>query len=254
MCRNVGRTVVQNGYIWEYSPGNPQENLWGYAFQHRLVAEWCLGRFLSAEEVVHHENEKKDDNRPENLRVFATAGDHIHFHQRSACLNDQEIVARIHEMCESYPGTQKQAAKELGLSLLTFRKVIEDYRLPWRNRLAARIDEASVREALVGRSTLEAAKHLGVSHSTLRLRYPQLLRKRASPLSLESRKEEIRSLATRMKVAEIARQLQIPCAETVRGAIYRWAAEEPDAWSSAAAFQRTRLGLSRRKPRKASSQ
>jgi len=178
----------------------------------------------------------------------------MHFHKLGCHLNNQELVARIYSMCEDYPGTQKQAAKELGVNLLTFRKVIEDYRLPWRSRLAARIDEASVREALVGRSTLEAAKYLGVSHSTLRLRYPQLLRKRASPLSLDSKKEEIRSLATQMKVAEIARRLQIPCAETVRGAIYRWAAEEPDEWSNAAAFQRTRLGLLHRKPRKASSQ
>lgn len=50
-----------------------------------------------------------------------------------------------------------------------------------RRRFLAPIDEDSVRVALEGRSTAEAAALLGVSHNTLRLRYPDLLTKRRSP-------------------------------------------------------------------------
>ncbi len=43
------------------------------------------------------------------------------------------------------------------------------------------ITEDQVREALAGRTTLEAAAHLGVSHQTLRYRFDHLLTKRRTP-------------------------------------------------------------------------
>jgi hypothetical protein len=48
--------------------------------EHRLVVERELGRRLRRSEVVHHVNEGKDDNRPENLMVFATAAGHRRYH------------------------------------------------------------------------------------------------------------------------------------------------------------------------------
>lgn len=48
---------------------------------HRVVAEMMLGRELTADEVVHHKNGDKTDNRPENIEVM-TRAEHASLHMR----------------------------------------------------------------------------------------------------------------------------------------------------------------------------
>ena len=48
----------------------------GYVMEHRLLVAQAIGRCLLRAEVVHHDNHDPQDNRLENLMLFATNRDH----------------------------------------------------------------------------------------------------------------------------------------------------------------------------------
>ncbi len=76
-----GLVMHSDGYITEYAPWHPAASgQKGYVLQHRLVMEKTLGRFLTSDELVHHKNEDKADNRPENLEV-TTRSHHMSHHK-----------------------------------------------------------------------------------------------------------------------------------------------------------------------------
>jgi hypothetical protein len=61
-------------------PQHPKANEKGLYPLHRVLAENKLGRLLEANEVVHHIDENKDNNDPENLNVMTNAN-HSRLHQ-----------------------------------------------------------------------------------------------------------------------------------------------------------------------------
>lgn len=53
---------------------------WQYRLEHRLVMEKKIGRKLRREEVVHHVDGDKLNNREDNLMLFANQSEHIAHH------------------------------------------------------------------------------------------------------------------------------------------------------------------------------
>lgn len=65
-----GRTRHKAGYVMVRAPDHPRARASKYVFEHILVAEELLGRYLEPDESIHHRNGVRDDNRPENLELW----------------------------------------------------------------------------------------------------------------------------------------------------------------------------------------
>ena len=86
-----GRRVTDRGYIYIRAPDHPCAGKDGYVAEHRLVMEAHLGRHLQANEVVHHINGVKNDNRIENLELMEF-GRHSSEHNRRRTYSEESRV------------------------------------------------------------------------------------------------------------------------------------------------------------------
>jgi len=79
--RPEGYKYKNRGYIKVKQSKHPN-SISGYILEHRLVMEKKIGRYLVRGEVVHHINRIKDDNREDNLMLFACDKDHQDYHNK----------------------------------------------------------------------------------------------------------------------------------------------------------------------------
>ena len=82
------KNISSTGYVRIYFPDHPKSDSFGYIFEHDLIMECAIGRWLQPDEVVHHKNGIKTDNRLKNLELL-TRSEHMSLHRKER--NDKNV-------------------------------------------------------------------------------------------------------------------------------------------------------------------
>jgi len=78
-----GKHISSHGYVKVLvGVDHPLADSKGYAYEHRLVAMEKLGRLLYHNEITHHLNGIKTDNRPENIVITTSMAEHFSLHRK----------------------------------------------------------------------------------------------------------------------------------------------------------------------------
>jgi len=73
---------MKNKYIQVHCPYHPYADKKGYVYEHKLVVEKKIKRFLLKTEVVHHIDKDPSNNNIDNLMLFKNNSEHIKFHRK----------------------------------------------------------------------------------------------------------------------------------------------------------------------------
>lgn len=86
-----GRWQHKSGYIMIRVDGHPESDRDRYVEEHRIIMEKHIGRPLRKDEIVHHINEIRNDNRIENLELM-TRSSHMVHHNKTLIPNVKKGV------------------------------------------------------------------------------------------------------------------------------------------------------------------
>ena len=88
-------TTHSAGYVLAWCPEHPRASH-GRVFEHILVAEQMLGRYLIADEFVHHRDRNKKNNDPDNLLVL-TSSEHAKLHAQESPVESTKVEMQCGE-------------------------------------------------------------------------------------------------------------------------------------------------------------
>ena len=115
-----GEQKYHKGYPVVYRPDHPRARANGYVYEHIIVMETKLGRPLEPGEVVHHIDENKRNNSPDNLMLFKNQREHDVFHwanrSQKYMMPDgtQATIGQIAELAGISYGKAYQRLRKLG--------------------------------------------------------------------------------------------------------------------------------------------
>ena len=94
--------------------------------EHRYIMEQYLGRELNKDEIVHHINRNKADNRIENLQVMSRS-EHIKIHNLPGKISE-EAKRKLSELYTHKPGFNRSKTKEDIIQIALKYKEFKNYR------------------------------------------------------------------------------------------------------------------------------
>jgi hypothetical protein len=98
-----GRQASGHGYVRVHVPNHPRASKKGTVYEHILLAERALGRYLPDGAEVHHVDEDKSHNVGGNLVICQDRGYHLLLHQRQRALDAcGDANARRCYYCRTY--------------------------------------------------------------------------------------------------------------------------------------------------------
>lgn len=92
-----GGRKKHGGYILIKKPDHPNKDKHGYIYEHRLIVEKQIGRYLHRWEIVHHIDKIRDNNIPQNLMGFKNESAHQRF-ESGKKVDLQNIIFDGHKM------------------------------------------------------------------------------------------------------------------------------------------------------------
>ena len=87
----IEKIVRKGDYDYAVVKNHPNASKYGYVLHHRVILENHLERLLNSNEVVHHKNGIKRDNRLENLELMLV-GEHERLHQAERGRTMAELI------------------------------------------------------------------------------------------------------------------------------------------------------------------
>jgi hypothetical protein len=114
----------ENDYNWIYTMDKNSSHR-GWVTEHRVMGEWIMQRSLADNEVVHHVNFNRADNRPENL-VVMDALEHQRFHAK--ILNGKKWSQENSDWIKTFKANHSEWMKENNPATrhdITFGRVLE---------------------------------------------------------------------------------------------------------------------------------
>lgn len=91
-------TTHSQGYTLVKCKDHPHAGTWGFVFEHRLIMEKHLNRYLHSWEEIHHINGIKTDNRLENLELMSKS---MHTRQQCDEFRRKVIAKRVCYLCHT---------------------------------------------------------------------------------------------------------------------------------------------------------
>lgn len=152
-----------NGYVFEYVPTHHRAGDNGMVPEHVLIAEEKIGRDLKAEEVVHHINHIRNDNRPENLMIFATKADHSAFHRGNDIYFDSDLIAHATRINHTCTICGKNIPRNNLYCIECYKKYIQPYKM-----VKANITRDTLKEKIRNETFVDIAKEYGVTDNGIR--------------------------------------------------------------------------------------